>query len=129
MAKNKIRTLIIDDSALVRQVLTEILNDSQDIEVVGVAADPLIAREKIKELNPDVLTLDVEMPRMDGYELATHIRNDEVMKNLPIVMITSRTGDKHRQRAMDIGVNKYMGKPFQEADLLKNIEEALDESR
>jgi chemosensory pili system protein ChpA (sensor histidine kinase/response regulator) len=66
---------------------------------------------------------------MDGYELATHIRNDEILKTIPIIMITSRTGDKHRQRAMDIGVNRYLGKPFQESDLLKNIEETLNESR
>ena len=63
---NKIRVLIIDDSILIRKILTEILNSSPDIEVVGVAADPLIAREMIKQLNPDVLTLDIEMPHMDG---------------------------------------------------------------
>ena len=64
----KIKVLIVDDSALIRQVLTKILNSAYDIEVVGSAADPYIAREKIKRLNPDVLTLDIEMPRMDGLD-------------------------------------------------------------
>ena len=70
---------------------------------------------------PDVMLLDVEMPRMDGYELATTMRNDPRLKKIPIIMITSRTGEKHRQRAMDIGVNMYMGKPYQEQDLIENI--------
>ena len=69
----------------------------------------------------DVMLLDVEMPRMDGFELATTMRNDDRLKDIPIIMITSRTGDKHRQRAMDIGVNMYMGKPYQEQDLIENI--------
>jgi chemosensory pili system protein ChpA (sensor histidine kinase/response regulator) len=67
------------------------------------------------------MLLDVEMPRMDGYELATTMRNDGRLKDVPIIMITSRTGDKHRQRALDIGVNQYMGKPYQEQDLIENI--------
>ena len=61
------------------------------------------------------------MPRMDGYELATTMRNDTRLKDVPIIMITSRTGDKHRQRAFDIGVNQYMGKPYQEQELIENI--------
>jgi len=63
---------------------------------------------------------------MDGFELATNIRNDEAMKNLPIIMITSRTGQKHRDRAMNIGVNIYMGKPYSEAELLENITNMLN---
>ena len=66
MGINKIRVLVVDDSALVRQILVEILKSARDIEVVGTASDPFVARQKIKETNPDVLTLDVEMPRMDG---------------------------------------------------------------
>jgi len=62
------------------------------------------------------------MPRMDGFELATNVRNDAELKDIPIIMITSRTASKHRQRAMDIGVNEYMGKPYNESDLLANIE-------
>jgi chemosensory pili system protein ChpA (sensor histidine kinase/response regulator) len=65
------------------------------------------------------------MPRMDGYELAQHMRNDERFKGIPIIMITSRTGEKHRNRAMEIGVNRYLGKPYQEAELLENIQELV----
>ena len=61
------------------------------------------------------------MPRMDGYEVATHVRNDERLKDLPIIMITSRTGAKHRDKAMEIGVNAYLGKPYQEDELMENI--------
>jgi chemosensory pili system protein ChpA (sensor histidine kinase/response regulator) len=71
------------------------------------------------------MLLDIEMPRMDGYELAQHMRNDERFKAIPIIMITSRTGEKHRNRAMEIGVNKYLGKPYQEAELLENIQELV----
>jgi chemosensory pili system protein ChpA (sensor histidine kinase/response regulator) len=67
------------------------------------------------------------MPRMDGYELATAIRNDARLKKIPIIMITSRTGDKHRDRAMAIGVNMYMGKPYQDTELLENINKLLNE--
>ena len=67
------------------------------------------------------MLLDIEMPRMDGFEVATLVRHDERLKDLPIIMITSRTGEKHRERAMAIGVNEYLGKPYQESDLLENI--------
>ena len=72
------------------------------------------------------MLLDVEMPRMDGYELATAIRNDERLKHLPIIMITSRTGEKHRDRAVNVGVNMLMGKPYQEHDLLENIDALIN---
>ena len=69
--------------------------------------------------------LRIEMPRMDGFELATHVRNEPRLKNIPIIMITSRTGDKHRRRAEEIGVDRYLGKPYQEADLLEAIGELV----
>jgi len=75
------------------------------------------------------MLLDIEMPRMDGYELATHMRNDPRLKSVPIIMITSRTGDKHRQRAFEIGVDRYLGKPYQEADLMRNVQEILQVQR
>ena len=84
---------------------------------------------KLEETVPDVMLLDVEMPRMDGYELATQMRNDERYRNVPIVMITSRTGAKHRERAESIGVDRYLGKPYQEGDLLDNINQVLEERR
>jgi chemosensory pili system protein ChpA (sensor histidine kinase/response regulator) len=74
---------------------------------------------------PDLMLLDIEMPRMDGYELATEMKADPRLRNVPIMMITSRTGDKHRQRALDIGVNRYLGKPYQEPELLRNVYELL----
>ena len=84
--------------------------------------------EKLDEVNPDALLLDIEMPRMDGFEVATHMRHDDRLKAVPIIMITSRTGEKHRERAFDIGVNAYMGKPFQENELLSTLRELLGET-
>jgi len=75
-----------------------------------------------------VMLLDIEMPRMDGFELATHVRNEPRLRNIPMIMITSRTGDKHRKRAMEIGVDRYLGKPFQESEVLSTIRE-LSEGR
>jgi chemosensory pili system protein ChpA (sensor histidine kinase/response regulator) len=72
------------------------------------------------------MLLDIEMPRMDGYELATHMKADPRLRNVPIIMITSRSGDKHRQRAFDLGVDRYLGKPYQEAELLAQISEVLE---
>jgi len=90
-----------------------------------LAKDGVDALATLQETVPDVMLLDIEMPRMDGYELATHMRNDERFKKIPIIMITSRTGEKHRNRAMEIGVDRYLGKPYQEAELLENIQELV----
>ena len=73
-----------------------------------------------------MILLDIEMPRMDGYELATHVRNNARLKDVPIIMITSRTGDKHRRRALAIGVQKYLGKPYNEVELLSHIEACIN---
>lgn len=116
-----IRVIVVDDSALVRSLLSDIINRQPDMVCVGAASDPLVAREMIRALSPDVITLDIEMPRMDGYEVATHVRNDPRLRHVPIVMITSRVGDKHRKRALQIGVDSYLGKPYQESDLLTAI--------
>ncbi|HQR49591.1 MAG TPA: response regulator, partial [Steroidobacteraceae bacterium] len=70
----------------------------------------------------DVILLDIEMPRMDGYEVASHVRNDPRLADIPIIMITSRAGDKHRSRAIELGVDDYLGKPYQESQLLDAIE-------
>ncbi len=112
--------MVVDDSITVRKVTTRLL-ERNDYDVV-TAKDGVDALAQLQEHHPDVMLLDVEMPRMDGFELATNIRNDADLKEIPIIMITSRTATKHRQRAMDIGVNAYLGKPYNESDLLQNIE-------
>ena len=98
------------------------------MEVV-TAKDGLDAVEKLQDIVPDLMLLDIEMPRMDGYELATYMRNDARLKGVPIIMVTSRTGEKHRQRALEIGVERYLGKPYQEADLLRQVQETLRTTR
>jgi two-component system chemotaxis response regulator CheB len=112
---NKIRVLIIDDSLLIRKVLTEILNSSSDIEVVGAAEDPLIAREMIKELNPDVLTLDIEMPRMDGI---TFLRNLMRLRPMPVVMISALTESNAEVTltALELGAVDFIAKPTMDVE-------------
>ncbi len=106
----KIRLLIVDDSALIRKMLTEIFSSSPDIEVVGTAADPILARDKIKKLDPDVLTLDVEMPRMDGL---TFLRNLMRLRPMPVVMISTLTeqGAAVTLEALEIGAVDFVAKP------------------
>jgi chemosensory pili system protein ChpA (sensor histidine kinase/response regulator) len=116
--------MIVDDSITMRKVGERILRRN-DYDVV-TAKDGLDALDHLKEVVPDVMLLDIEMPRMDGYELAIEMKKDEKYANIPIIMITSRTGDKHRQKAMDLGVDRYLGKPYQEADLLVNISELIE---
>jgi chemosensory pili system protein ChpA (sensor histidine kinase/response regulator) len=115
---------VVDDSITMRRVTSRVL-ERNDIEVI-TAKDGLDAVERFQERIPDLILLDIEMPRMDGYELATYVRNDVRLRHIPIIMITSRTGEKHRQRAQEIGVNRYLGKPYQEPELLKNVAELLN---
>ena len=116
--------MVVDDSITMRKVATRLL-ERNNMTVV-TAKDGVDAVARLQEQVPDAMLLDIEMPRMDGYELATHMRNDERLKDVPIIMITSRTGEKHRQRAMDIGVDRYIGKPYQETDLLENLQQVLE---
>jgi two-component system chemotaxis response regulator CheB len=110
MTQKKIKVLVIDDSALVRQILVEILRGAHDMEVVGTANDPFMAREKIKETNPDVLTLDVEMPRMDGL---TFLQNLMRLRPMPVVMISSLTerGAETTFKALELGAIDFVSKP------------------
>ena len=111
--------MVVDDSITVRKVTTRLL-ERHGMEVV-TAKDGIEAMARLQDIHPDIMLLDIEMPRMDGFEVATLVRHDERLKDLPIVMITSRTGEKHRERARSIGVNDYLGKPYQESQLLEAI--------
>jgi chemosensory pili system protein ChpA (sensor histidine kinase/response regulator) len=115
--------MVVDDSITMRKVTGRVL-ERNNMEVL-TAKDGVDAVEKMAERVPDLVLLDIEMPRMDGYEVAQNMRSDPRLKDVPIIMITSRTGDKHRQRAMDIGVNRYLGKPYQENELMRNVFEML----
>src|SRR5215470_9569432 len=107
---SKIRVLIIDDSALVRSLLTEIINREPDLEAIGAAPDPLAAREMIRALNPDVLTLDVEMPRMDGIDFLSRLMR---LRPMPVVMVSTLTerGADVTLRALELGAVDFVAKP------------------
>ncbi|HEY1043796.1 MAG TPA: response regulator, partial [Telluria sp.] len=106
----KIKVLIVDDSALIRSVMTEIIASQPDMEVVGVAPDPLVARELIKQTNPDVLTLDVEMPKMDGLDFLERLMR---LRPMPVVMVSSLTerGSEITLRALELGAVDFVTKP------------------
>jgi chemosensory pili system protein ChpA (sensor histidine kinase/response regulator) len=111
--------MVVDDSVTVRKVTGRLL-ERNGMNVL-TAKDGVDAMALLQEHTPDVMLLDIEMPRMDGFEVASKVREDEALKHLPIIMITSRSGQKHRDRAMALGVNDYMSKPYQEAALLESI--------
>ncbi|MDX5337105.1 MAG: response regulator, partial [Marinobacter sp.] len=118
--EEKITTvMVVDDSVTVRKVTSRLL-ERNGMEVI-TAKDGLDAVAQLQDHRPDIILLDIEMPRMDGFEVASFVRHDDNLKETPICMITSRTGEKHRERALSIGVNEYLGKPFQEAELLDTI--------
>ncbi len=115
--------MVVDDSVTVRKVTSRFL-EREGFRVI-TAKDGVEALQVLQDHVPDVMLLDIEMPRMDGFEVAKNIRTSSRLKDLPIIMITSRTGEKHRERAFSLGVNKYLGKPYQEDLLLSNIQELL----
>ncbi len=106
----KTRVIVVDDSALVRSLLTEIINRQPDMECIGAASDPLIAREMIRALNPDVLTLDVEMPRMDGIDFLSKLMR---LRPMPVVMVSTLTerGADVTMRALELGAVDFVAKP------------------
>jgi len=124
LVDRKINVMVVDDSITVRKVTTRLL-ERNEMSVI-TAKDGVDAITILHDHIPDIMLLDIEMPRMDGFELATHMRNEPRLKDIPIIMITSRTGDKHRRRAEEIGVQRYLGKPYQEHDLLENINSVLE---
>jgi chemosensory pili system protein ChpA (sensor histidine kinase/response regulator) len=119
--------LVVDDSITVRRV-TQRLLERNGMRVM-TAKDGVDALSLMQEHVPDIILLDIEMPRMDGYEVAAQVRGDPRLKDVPIVMITSRVGEKHRARAIELGVNDYLGKPYQENQLLDAIEPLVSRRR
>ncbi len=119
---NKVRVLVVDDSALMREVIAGLLSSDPEIEVVGTVCDPLAARQKIKELSPDVLTLDIEMPRMDGIAFLDKIMT---LRPMPVVMISSLTqeGAEATLRALEAGAVDFVAKPA------VNLQAGLEEKR
>ena len=117
--------MIVDDSVTVRKVTSRLL-ERHGYDVV-TAKDGIDAIEQIEHIKPNLMLLDIEMPRMDGFEVTNQLRHDSVHKDLPIIMITSRTGEKHRERAFNLGVTHYMGKPFQETELLHQVQRLIGE--
>ena len=117
--------LVVDDSITVRRV-TERFLQRHNLRV-ATARDGIDAIAQLDEEKPNVILLDIEMPRMDGYEFATHVRNDERFADIPIIMITSRVSEKHKARAIEIGVDDYLGKPYQDNQLLDTIRRFLPE--
>ncbi len=121
---HKIRkVMIVDDSVTVRKVTSRLM-ERQGWEVT-TAKDGLDAMNQLQDIYPDIVLLDIEMPKMDGFEVLKSVRGDPRLEKLPIIMITSRTGEKHKQQALELGVNQYLGKPFQENNLLSTIDEVL----
>jgi two-component system chemotaxis response regulator CheB len=120
----KIKVVVIDDSALIRKLLTEIVNSQPDMQAVGAAPDPLVAREMIRELNPDVLTLDVEMPKMDGLDFLERLMR---LRPMPVVMVSTLTdkGSEATLRALELGAVDYVSKP--KIDITHGIQEYAEE--
>jgi len=123
----RIFAMVVDDSITVRRV-TQRLLERNGMRVL-TARDGMDAVALLQDNVPDVILLDIEMPRMDGYEVAAHVRNDPRLKEVPIIMVTSRVGEKHRARAIELGVDDYLGKPYQEAQLLDAITPLVERRR
>jgi chemosensory pili system protein ChpA (sensor histidine kinase/response regulator) len=126
-ADKRVFAMVVDDSITVRRV-TQRLLERNGMRVL-TARDGMDAVALLQDNIPDIILLDIEMPRMDGYEVAAHVRNDPRLKDVPIIMITSRVGEKHRARAIELGVDDYLGKPYQEAQLLEAIAPLVERRR
>ena len=119
--------MVVDDSLTVRKITSRmLLRESYE---VATAKDGVDALQQLQDIMPDIILLDIEMPRMDGFEFARNMRADAKLRNIPIIMITSRTADKHRNHAIELGVNEYMGKPYQEEQLLALIKQYTQHRR
>jgi chemosensory pili system protein ChpA (sensor histidine kinase/response regulator) len=119
--------MVVDDSLTVRKVTQRLL--TREGYTVLLAKDGVDALRQLQEATPDVMLVDIEMPRMDGFDLTRNVRADPKLKHIPIVMITSRTADKHRNHAMSLGVNVFLGKPYGEDELLGHVSTLMAASR
>jgi len=118
-AEARIRVMVVDDSLTVRKITGRLL-EREGYQVLA-AKDGVEALEQLSDVVPDVMLVDIEMPRMDGFDLTRNVRADPRLKSVPIIMITSRTADKHRAYAQEVGANVFLGKPYQEDQLLAHI--------
>ncbi|MFZ4791489.1 MAG: Hpt domain-containing protein [Candidatus Competibacteraceae bacterium] len=123
--QEKLTIMVIDDSITMRRVTARIL-ERHNIQAI-TAKDGLDAVAMLQTHVPDLAILDIEMPRMDGFEVVAHVRNQPSLRHLPIIMVTSRGGEKHRERAIKLGVNDYLTKPYQEEQLMLSIRKILGE--
>jgi chemosensory pili system protein ChpA (sensor histidine kinase/response regulator) len=115
--------MVVDDSLTVRKITSRLLN--REGFKVSTAKDGVDALEALAGEIPDIILLDIEMPRMDGFEFTRNLKSDPRLAHIPIIMITSRTAEKHRARARELGVDLYLGKPYQEEELIRNLREML----
>ena len=124
--RNKIRVVVVDDSALIRNLLTAIINETPDMEVVATASDPILARERIRETSPDVVTLDVDMPRMDGLEFLRRLMR---LRPMPVLMISSLTaaGSETALAALELGAVDFVHKPAE--DVARRMPDYAEEIR
>lgn len=126
-SKERLTAMVVDDSVTVRKVTTRLL-ERKDIDV-RTAKDGLEAMALLEEVIPDFILLDIEMPRMDGFEVVARVRKDERFKDIPVIMITSRAGEKHKERAFELGANQFLGKPYQEEVLFSAIDQVLPDTK
>jgi chemosensory pili system protein ChpA (sensor histidine kinase/response regulator) len=115
--------MVVDDSLTVRKITSRLLE--REGYTVLTAKDGVDALEQMRETLPGVMLVDIEMPRMDGFDLTRNVRGDPRTAGIPIVIISSRTADKHRNQAIQLGVNAFLGKPYQEAELLQHVAKYL----
>jgi chemosensory pili system protein ChpA (sensor histidine kinase/response regulator) len=118
--------MVVDDSVTVRKVTSRLM-ERQGWKVM-TAKDGVDALEQLQDSDPDIMLLDIEMPKLDGFGVLRALRQDERLKDLPVIMITSRTGEKHKQEALALGVDQFIGKPYLEANLVSTIDEILTDS-
>ncbi len=126
-ASNQKLVMVVDDSITMRKVTSRVL-EGKDYEVI-TARDGVDALEQLQDRTPDIMLFDIEMPRMDGYELTERVRDDGRFRHTPIMMITSRAGQKHQDRAMQAGATAYLTKPYREDELLMEVERLLEEAK